>query len=221
MNNYDNPYELHDAEPRTAGASLDEANAAVVLVHGRGATAHSILGMAQEFDREDVAYFAPQATGNEWYPHSFLAPVEQNEPGRSAGLEAIDRIVDRASAVGIDADSVMILGFSQGGCLATEYAARNPRRYGGVVALSGGLIGEELSGYGGGESSESDGNMDGTPVFLGCSDVDPHIPLERVHATRDVFERLGADVEERIYEGFGHGINRDEIDYVAGMIDAL
>lgn len=205
--------DLHTAEPRTAGASLDDANAAVVLVHGRGATAHSILGMAQEFSRDDVAYLAPQATGNEWYPHSFLAPVEKNEPGRTAGLDAIDRIVERVGDAGIDADSVMVLGFSQGGCLATEYAARNPRRYGGVVALSGGLIGEELSGY--------EGDIDGTPVFLGCSDVDPHIPLERVNATRDTFEALGAEVEERIYEGMGHGINRDEVDYVAGMIDAL
>ncbi|WP_255195759.1 alpha/beta hydrolase [Halorarius litoreus] len=205
--------DLHTAEPRTAGASLDEANAAVVLVHGRGATAHSILAMHQEFSRDDVAYLAPQATMNEWYPQSFLAPVEQNEPGRTAGLDAIDRIVGQASEAGIDADSVMILGFSQGGCLATEYAATHPTRYGGVVALSGGLIGETLAEY--------EGDMEGTPVFLGCSDVDPHIPLERVHETRDTFESLGADVEERIYEGFGHGVNRDEVDYVAGMIDAL
>ena len=205
--------DIHAAEPRTAGPSLVDANAAVVLVHGRGATAHSILGMAQEFERGDVAYLAPQATGNEWYPQSFLAPVEQNEPGRTAGLEAIDRIVDRVVEAGIDTDSLLLLGFSQGGCLVTEYAATHPRRYGGVVALSGGLIGDELSGY--------EGDLGGTPVFLGCSDVDPHIPLERVHATRDVFETLGAEVEERIYEGMGHGINRDEVDYVAGMIDDL
>ena len=205
--------ELHTAEPRTAGASLDDANAAVVLVHGRGATAHSILGMAQEFERGDVAYLAPQATGNEWYPQSFLAPVEQNEPGRTAGLEAIDRIVDRVVEADVGLDSLLVLGFSQGGCLATEYAATHPRRYGGVVALSGGLIGAELSGY--------EGHMAGTPVFLGCSDVDPHIPLERVHETRDTFETLGADVEERIYEGMGHGINRDEVDYVTAMIDDL
>ncbi|WP_255149381.1 alpha/beta hydrolase [Halorarius halobius] len=205
--------DLHAGEPATAGARLEAANAAVILVHGRGATARSILAMHEEFGRDDVAYLAPPATGNEWYPQSFLAPVEQNEPGRTAGLDAIDRLVERAGEAGIDPERVLVLGFSQGGCLATEYAATRPRRYGGVVALSGGLIGDELDGY--------DGDLSGTPVFLGCSDVDPHIPLERVHETRDVFESLGADVEERIYEGMGHGVNRDEIEYVAGMVAEL
>lgn len=203
----------HDGDPATAGAPLSEANAAVVMVHGRGATARSILQMSQEFDRDDVAYLAPQAARNTWYPNSFLAPVEQNEPGRSSGLDAIEGLVEQASAAGIDSEQVLLMGFSQGACLTTEYAATHPRRYGGVAALSGGLIGETLGEY--------DGDMERTPVFLGCSDVDPHIPIERVHETRDIFESMNADVEERIYEGMGHGVNQDELDYVVELVDDL
>lgn len=204
----------HDLDPVTAGAPLEDADAAVVMVHGRGATPESIVQMRSEFTAEAVAYIAPRAAGRTWYPNSFLAPVEQNEPGRSSGLRAIERILARAEEAGLPAERVLLLGFSQGACLATEFAARNPRRYGGVVALSGGLIGEELD-------DEYPGGMEGTPVFLGCSDSDPHIPEDRVHATRDVFQSLNAAVEERIYPGMGHGVNEDELDYVAGMVDDL
>jgi len=223
---------VHQNEPARAGADPADANAAVVLTHGRGATARSILAMYNEFPRDDVAYAAPQATNNTWYPHSFLEPVEKNEPGRTAGLAAIDRLVEGFVDAGIERDRILLLGFSQGACLTTEYAATHPREYGGVAALSGGLIGETLGEYAGGEPSEarrtssderseSDGNMAGTPVFLGCSDVDPHIPVERVHDTRDVFESLGADVEERIYEGMGHGVNEDELEYLRGLVAEL
>lgn len=204
----------HDLDPVTAGASLEEAEAVVVLVHGRGATPESIVQMRDEFDTEEVAYIAPRAAGRTWYPNSFLAPVDRNEPGRSSGLRSIERILKRAEKANIPVERVLILGFSQGACLASEFAARNPRRYGGVVALSGGLIGEELD-------EEYPGDMADTPVFLGCSDSDPHIPEERVHATRDVFLSLGADVEERIYPGMGHGVNQDELDYVAEMVRML
>lgn len=204
----------HDLDPVEAGVPIEEAEAAVIMVHGRGATPESIAQMRGEFSAEGIAYLAPRAAGRTWYPRSFLEPVEKNEPGRSSGLRAIDRLVERAGEAGIPPERVLLLGFSQGACLASEYAARNPRRYGGVVALSGGLIGEELD-------DEYPGDMDGTPVFLGCSDSVPHIPEERVHETRDVFEALGADVEERIYPGMGHGVNEDEIAYVSGMIDAL
>jgi phospholipase/carboxylesterase len=203
----------HDLEPVTAGATLDDATAAVVMVHGRGATPESMLQMREELPRDDVASLAPRAANNTWYPYSFLEPVEKNEPGRSSGLRAIDRLVERADDASIPPTEVLVMGFSQGACLASEYVARNPRRYGGLAALSGGLIGRELGGY--------KGNLDGTPVFLGCSDVDPHIPLERVHETRDVFESLNADVDERIYEGMGHGVNADETAAVADIVADL
>ena len=206
----------HQGQPlRTAGTPLDEAFAAAVLVHGRGATAQSILQMGQEIYREGLALLAPQAARNTWYPHSFLDPVERNEPGRTSGLRALGDAIEQANDAGVPTDRVIVLGFSQGACLATEYAARNPRRYGGVVALSGGLIGESV------DPGEFDGSLEGTPAFVGCSDVDPHIPVERVHTTTEVLERLDADVEERIYEGMGHGVNEDELEYVSGMVADL
>ncbi|MFB6143538.1 MAG: alpha/beta hydrolase [Halorientalis sp.] len=213
MSRNDGPH--GDERLRTGGSDLGAADAAAVLVHGRGATARSILQMGEAFHAPGVAYLAPQAAGNTWYPNSFLEPVERNEPGRSSGLRAVDDAVERANEAGIPAERVLVLGFSQGACLGTEYVARNPRRYGGVVALSGGLIGETV------DPGEFDGSLDGTPAFVGCSDVDPHTPVERVHATTAVLERLDADVEERIYEGMGHGVNEDEVGYVRGMVADL
>jgi len=203
-------------EPRRAGVPPEEARAGVVLLHGRGATARGILDLAREIDVDGVAYLAPPANGNAWYPQSFLAPVSANEPGRTSGLQAIGDAVGTLTEAGVPADRVVLGGFSQGACLATEFAARNPRRYGGAFALSGGLIGEsvDVEDYAGG----NEGAMDGTPVFLGCSDVDPHIPEERVHDTREVFEALGADVTERIYEGMGHTVNRDELEHVREIV---
>lgn len=196
----------------TAGTPLEEANAALVLVHGRGATARSIVQMGEEVHRDGVALLAPQAARNTWYPDSFLAPVERNEPGRRSGLQAVEDAVGTAVGAGIDRERVVLLGFSQGACLASEFVARNPRRYGGLVALSGGLIGETV------DPESYTGDLEGTPAFVGCSDVDPHIPIERVHATTEVFERLGGDVDERIYEGMGHGVNDDELDAVAELV---
>jgi phospholipase/carboxylesterase len=198
----------------TAGADLTDASAAVVLAHGRGASARGILGMADEFAVEGVAYLAPQAARNEWYPDSFLAPVEANEPGRSSGLRALDDAVGRAVEAGIPHEWVVLGGFSQGACLATEYVARNPRRYGGLIVFSGGLIGEELDGT-------YPGDLAGTPAFLGCSDVDPHIPKERVVATRDALESMGADVDMRLYEGMGHTVNADEVEAGRAVIASL
>ena len=206
----------HHGQPLvTAGTSLDEAEAAVVLVHGRGATARSIVRMAEPFHRPGVAYLAPQANRNTWYPNPFTAPVESNEPGRTSGLRAIADAVDEANAAGIPTERVVLLGFSQGACLGSEFVARNPRRYGGLAALSGGLIGETI------DPADYEGDLEGTPVFFGCSDVDPHIPEERVHASADVFERLGADVTKRLYPGMGHTINQDESEYVAAMVADL
>lgn len=203
----------HQGEPiRTAGASLEAADAAVVLVHGRGATAASILELAGEFDHEGIAYLAPQAARRTWYPNSFLAPVETNEPGRSSGLARIDELVTDATAAGLPIERVVLCGFSQGACLVSEYVARTPRRYGGLAALSGGLIGESI------DPGEYDGDLEGTPAFLGCSDVDPHIPVERVRETTAVLDELGATVDERLYEGMGHTVNDDELAAVSALI---
>jgi len=199
----------------TAGTALDEAEAAVVLVHGRGATARSIVQMAGSFHRPGVAYLAPQATRNTWYPNPFTAPVESNEPGRTSGLQAITDAIGEATDAGMPTERVMLLGFSQGACLGSEFVARNPTRYGGLAALSGGLIGETI------DVENYAGDLDRTPVFFGCSDVDPHIPEERVHESAAVFERLHADVTKRLYPGMGHTINEDEAEHVSGMVADL
>ncbi|MFB6102163.1 MAG: alpha/beta hydrolase [Haloplanus sp.] len=199
----------------TAGTPLGEAEAAAVLVHGRGATARSIVRMAEAFRQPGVAYLAPQAARNTWYPNPFTAPVESNEPGRTSGLQAITDAVSEANGAGIPTERVLLLGFSQGACLASEFVARNPTRYGGLVALSGGLIGEGI------DPDDYGGDLTGTPVFLGCSDIDPHIPEERVHETATVFERLSADVTKRLYEGMDHTVNADERDHASAMLAAL
>ncbi|QKG92538.1 dienelactone hydrolase family protein [Halorubrum salinarum] len=215
----------HGDEPLvTAGASLDDAAAALVLVHGRGATARSVVDLGEQLagDRE-AAILAPAAAGNTWYPNSFLAPVADNEPGRSSGLRAVGAAVDRAVDAGIARDRVLVGGFSQGACLASEFVARNPTRYGGLAVFSGGLIGETVAvdDYLAAGDESGDNPLAGTPAFVGCSDVDPHIPEERVHETTDVLEALGADVDERIYEGMGHGINDDEVAAVSELVASL
>jgi phospholipase/carboxylesterase len=206
----------HGGQPIEAtGAPLEVAEAAVVMVHGRGATANGMLGLAREVWHSEVAYLAPQAFRSTWYPQSFLGPIEANEPWLTSALGTVERALSRLSEARIGRERTVLLGFSQGACLATEFAARNPTRYGGVVGLSGGLIGPENSEF------EYGGSLDGTPVFLGCSDVDPHIPVERVHETGHVLEGLGADVEKRIYEGMGHTVNEDEIEAVNGTLERL
>jgi len=206
----------HQGQPLvTGGTDLGDAEAALVLVHGRGATAQSIVTMAETFHRPGVAMLAPQAANGTWYPRSFLERVELNEPGRTSGLQAVDDAVSKATDANIPLEKVLVLGFSQGGCLASEYVARNPRRYGGAVAFSGGLIGQDV------DPTEFAGDLDGMSYFVGCSDSDPHIPVERVEVTAEVFQRLNADVEKRIYEGMGHGVNDDEREYVDGMVADL
>jgi phospholipase/carboxylesterase len=206
----------HQNQPlRTAGAALGDAAAAVILVHGRGASATSILQMAEEFDTDGIAYLAPQAARSTWYPNSFLQPVDSNEPGRSSGLQAIADAFETAADAGISPDRVLLGGFSQGACLSSEFVARRPRRYGGLAVLSGGLIGPSV------DPDEFEGDLEETPIFLGCSDIDPHIPEQRVRETAEVFERLGGEVTTRIYEGMGHGVNRDELEFVGEMIAGL
>lgn len=203
----------HQGQPvLTAGMPLEHARAAMVMLHGRGATAQSILSLAHELARTDVAYLAPQAAGNSWYPHSFLAPIARNEPGLSSGLTVITDLIDRVAEAGIKPERVILLGFSQGACLALEFAARQAQRYGGVVGLSGGLIGPN------GTLRDYAGSLAGTPVFLGCSDVDFHIPRERVQYSAEVFRQLGGQVTMRLYPNMGHTINADELAFVQGLL---
>lgn len=204
-----------DQPVATAGVPLAAADVAVLMCHGRGATAEGILDLAAEFDRVDAAYLAPQAARNTWYPHPFLAELDDNEPWLSSALRTVGRTLDRIRDAGIPTERTVLLGFSQGACLAVEYAARNPRRYGGLVVLSGGLIGPPDI------TRDYTGCLDGTPVFIGCSDRDPHIPLERVHETSSVLTSLGATVTEEIYPNMGHGVVPDELDQVRDLIAAV
>jgi len=206
----------HGDQPiRTAGASPEDAVAAVVLVHGRGARADGMLQFASEFGREGVHYVAPQAQRGTWYPNRFVAPIEQNQPYLDSALAHVGRAVEEAQSGGLPAEKVLLVGFSQGACLASEYVARNPTRYGGLVLLSGGLIGEE------GAEFDHTGDVDGMPFFVGISDDDPHIPMSRAEETVEVFERLNADVRFDRYEGRGHGIFEEEIEYLEELLAAL
>jgi predicted esterase len=206
----------HQGQPvRTAGVPLDRANAAMVMVHGRGATADSILTISPALDVPGFAYLAPQADGNTWYLQSFLAPIQRNEPGITSGMQAIEDVLSGVTAAGIPPERTVLLGFSQGACLTLEFAARHARRYGGIAGLSGGLIGPD------GTPRDYPGSLEGTPVFLGCSDVDPHIPAQRVRETAEVMRRLGGQVTIRLYPGMGHLINEDEIDAVRRIMTDL
>jgi len=203
----------HQGQPvLTRGKPLAQAKAAMVMIHGRGATAESILTLADELEQPHFAYLAPQAAGNTWYPNRFTAPIASNEPYLSSALATIDELLDRLSEAGIQPQNTILLGFSQGACLALEYAARNARRYAGVVGLSGGLIGPD------GTPRNYHGSLAGTPLFLGCSDVDFHIPKERVLHSADVLRGLGGEVTARLYPDMGHTINQDELDAVRQMI---
>ncbi len=203
----------HAAQPvLTSGRRLDEAAAALILVHGRGDSAQGILQLANVLDVPGYAYLAPNAAGNTWYPNSFLASIESNEPGISSGLGVIRDLVARAEEAGIPSERVVLGGFSQGACLASEFVARNARRYGGLLVFSGGLIGPPET------PRDYVGSLANTPVFIGCSDVDFHIPLERVQETSATLKRMGGDVTERIYPGMDHTIVEDEIDAALAII---
>jgi predicted esterase len=194
------------------GPPASKARLAVVLVHGRGGSAHDMLSLATELALKDVLYLAPQAAGKTWYPYSFLAPINQNEPGLSSGLKAINELFTELASEGLSSDRVATLGFSQGACLSLEYVARHARRYAAVIGLSGGLIGPQIA------LRDYAGSLEQTPVFLGCSDIDPHIPVDRVHETAEVFRRLKGSVDERIYPGMGHTVNPEEIEAVRRLL---
>ena len=196
----------------TSGPKPSEARLTMILVHGRGASAEDILALANEFESKDIAYVAPQAANHTWYPYSFLAPIAQNEPFISSAFGVLSRLVATLSDDGVEARRLGLLGFSQGACLTLEYAARHAGRYAAVFGLSGALIGPP------GTSREYAGSFDDTPLFLGCSDVDPHIPLDRVRESSEVFRGMRANVDERIYKRMGHTVNRDEIDAVNAVL---
>jgi predicted esterase len=190
----------------TAGPAPEKADATIVLIHGRGANAESMLTLYGELGAKKLAAIAPQAAGNTWYPYSFLAPLDENQPYLDSALNKVDSVVVDLLARGVLSDRIILLGFSQGACLTSEFVARHPRRYGAVIALTGGLIGPP------GTPRNYPGSLDGTPVFLGTSDPDPHVPFERVKETETVLSRMGAKVELRRYPGMPHTINDDELD---------
>ncbi|MFL9842863.1 alpha/beta hydrolase [Flavobacterium rhizosphaerae] len=190
----------------TAGVSLAEAEKALIMIHGRGAAAQDILSIANYLDVENFALVAPQAAGNTWYPLSFLATPQQNEPYLSNALSLLADVVSDIESNGIVKNNIYFLGFSQGACLTAEFTARNAAKYGGVVIFTGGLIGDTLY------TENYKGNFAGTPVFIGTSNPDFHVPVARVTATEEVFKKMGAHVTLKIYENMPHTISQDEID---------
>jgi phospholipase/carboxylesterase/glyoxalase family protein len=206
----------HQGQPvLTAGQPLDRATTAMVMVHGRGASANDILTLVPDLAQLDCAYLAPQAASNTWYPNRFLAPIADNEPWLSSGLAAIADVLAHVAGAGIPIERTLLLGFSQGACLTLEFVARHAQRYGGVVGLSGGLIGPD------GTPRDYPGSLLGTPIFLGCSDVDPHIPIERVQHTAEVLRQLGGNVTVQLYPDMDHTISQAEIDFVRNMMSEL
>ena len=184
----------------------------MIAIHGRGASAEDILTIADALQLDDVLYVAPQAADSTWYPYSFLSPMERNEPGLTSGLNRIASLIDMLRHEGLPPERVGLMGFSQGACLSLEFAARYARRYAAVIGLSGGLIGPP------GTPRDYQGSMEGTPIFLGCSDIDPHIPLARVQESAKVFRAIHAVVDERIYPAMGHLVNQDEIDAIRTLM---
>jgi len=198
-----------------AGEPIGIAQAAMLMVHGRGASADDILTLTDQLAQPGFAYFAPQAAENTWYPNRFLVPLPENEPWLSSSLTFVGDVYAEIVKAGIPPERVMLLGFSQGACLTLEYAARNAQRYGGIVGLSGALIGPDDT------PRDYKGSLAGTPVYLGCSDVDFHVPKERVDQTAGVLRKLGGQVTERLYPNLDHSVNQDEIDFVRSMMQSL
>ena len=206
----------HGGQPvEAAGAPLGTGDGVMIMVHGRNAAPRNILDVAEVLDHPTFTYLAPAAAGGTWYPFSFMAETTTNEPGLSSALQTLGALVDHVVASGVSTRRIMLLGFSQGACLSAEFAASRAARYGGVVLFSGGLIGPP------GTTWTYPGSFDGTPVFLGCSDVDAHIPKGRVDESAAVFKRMGASVTKRLYAGMGHLVNEDEIEFAREMMDRV
>ncbi|MCB9459478.1 MAG: dienelactone hydrolase family protein [Anaerolineaceae bacterium] len=203
----------HSSTPvMETGLPVAEAQAALVLIHGRGAGPQGMMPLLAHLNVPGYTYLLPAASGNTWYPNRFIVPREQNQPYLDAALGKIDSVVSHLIEQGIPTEKIVLLGFSQGACLATEYAARNPARYGGVVALSGGLIGAE------GELTGYEGDLQGTPIYLGCDAEDVHIPQQRVHDSADILSNLGGQVKKQIFNGLGHSVNEVELAIARSMM---
>lgn len=196
-----------------AGQPLAQAKRVLIMTHGRGASAQSILSLAAELDVEDFALAAPQATGNTWYPYSFLAPEIQNEPGLSSGLQVLSQLVEAIKREGFESSQIYLLGFSQGACLTSEFVARNAQPFGGIFILSGGIIGDSV------KTERYSGDFKSTPIFLGCSDIDAHVPLHRVQDSSNVFKNLSANITEKIYPNAPHSIFQDEINHINRILN--
>ncbi len=208
----------HEGQPVAHyGTPAASATAVMIMIHGRNAGPKNILDLAPALARPSLAYVAPAAAGGAWYPLPFIAPREQNEPYLSSALDMIETLVGDLMDAGFPSQKMLLLGFSQGACLCGEFAIRHPRRYGGVLMLSGGLVGAPGTKWNDVTTTE----LKDTPVFLGCSDVDSHIPKERVIESEAVFKRLGARTERILYPGMGHLVNEDEISHVQHIIDEV
>ncbi len=197
--------QLHNKDIIMQGRTLDHAGKVLLMLHGRGGSAEDILTLSQHLQCENYALLALQARNNTWYPYSFLAPTQMNQPWLNSAIDVIDETVNDLSKMGFDRSKIVLLGFSQGACLALEYAARNAHRYGGVIAFTGGLIGDNI------QSETYNGSFDQTPVFIGTSDPDPHVPIERIHETVDQLNKMNADVNLKVYKNMGHTITMEEI----------
>lgn len=182
------------------------------MLHGRGSTSQDIVSLTSYLNVNDFAIVAPQATNHTWYPYSFLVPPEQNEPWLSSAISLLSEIVNDISETGTGIPDIYFLGFSQGACLCLEFVTRHATRYGGVVAFTGGLIGDKIY------DQNYSGDFRDTPVFIGTSDPDPHVPVERVFASAGILRKMNADVTENIYNDMGHTINEDEISTVNKLI---
>lgn len=196
----------HSINIKTAGKNLEQAEKAIVMIHGRGGSAEDILGMSSYLHIDNFALLAPQAENHTWYPYSFIAPVQENEPWLSSAIDLIDHTVKLALDNGIRAENIYFFGFSQGACLTLEYLARHGQRYGGAIAIIGGVIGEEIN------RDNYKGDFAQTPIFIGTSNPDFHVPLERVEDTVSILAQMNANVKLMVYQNAGHSINREEID---------
>ncbi len=204
--------DMHKKNIQTAGKSLKEAEKVLIMIHGRGADARDILSVASHLNVNEYALLAPEATNNTWYPHSFMAKPEQNEPWLSSALDLLKEMVDEVTKQGITTENIYFLGFSQGACLALEFVARHAQKYGGVAAFTGGLIGDKIN------LENYSGNFNGTPIFIGTGNPDPHVPTERVKESADILEKMNAKVHLKVYDGKPHSVSPDEIEEANRLI---